>query len=58
MKKIILLATALFTLTLLTACGGGAESGSTNITPPTNSSSLIIDNGRGTVNNQDTEKAQ
>ena len=59
MKKTIQL-TITFLLSLaLIACGGGdkvADNGSV-ITPTTHDAGkLIIDNGRGTVNNQDTER--
>lgn len=65
MKKITQLSVALLITGVLTACGGGGgsttPSNSTNNSnntsnPTTDSAGLIIDNGRGTVNNQDTEK--
>lgn len=62
MKNITLFSTVFLLSVVLTACGGGASSGGGVIAPPVNpnlpnpsSSELIIDNGRGTVNNQDTE---
>ncbi len=71
MKILIILGLTVLTLNLLTACGGG-ESTSVSVgapttpqtgnpqTPPSGTSTgdLIIDNGRGTSNNQDTERAK
>lgn len=63
MKQITGITTTFLITILLTACGGGGSDGattpSTPSTPDTQSDSgtLIIDNGRGTTNNQDTEKA-
>ncbi len=60
MKKITLFITVLFYSVVLTACGGGskvADTPSNPVTPPPSADGkLVIDNGRGTSNNQDTEK--
>ena len=72
MKKITLFMIALLATLALTACGGGSTSASNNYpnpvvtdnanppvypaNPKTPSGKLIIDNGRGTMNNQDTEQ--
>jgi hypothetical protein len=65
MKNLILLTTALVCSVVLTACGGGgSELADSNATPnygtPPNSieGKMIIDNGRGTTNNQDTERVK
>ncbi len=64
MKKITLFITAVFCTIVLTACGGGGSETAgvapTNPSNPTTSTSgkLIIDNGRGTTNNQDTERVK
>ncbi len=71
MKKITLISVICFASLGLTACGGGksnasvdtntpAVSTNTPTTPSTNSShsELIIDNGRGVTNNQDTERVK
>lgn len=62
MKKIIQLGFALFVAIVITACGGGGTdtAGNTSPTNPPSESAgkLIIDNGRGTTNNQDTERAK
>ena len=64
MKNLTLLATALLCSVLLSACGGGGSETTsvepTNPTIPTPSTSgkLVIDNGRGTTNNQDTERVK
>ena len=66
-KKLNRSAMALFVTLFITACGGGADSplsqpqannnSVSNPDPANNGSeSLIIDNGRGLSNNQDTEK--
>lgn len=60
MKQITGITTIFLITILLTACGGGgSDVATTPSTPDTQSDSgtLIIDNGRGTTNNQDTEKA-
>lgn len=64
MKILALLGMAILVATGLAACGGGGSSstGNTNTTPPTviqtpntpsvdTDSGLVIDNGRGVVNN-------
>lgn len=68
MKNLKLFSISIIFSSLLVACGGAEKSASTGggnggggnpnpiIAPSTNSDSLIIDNGRGLVNNQDTEK--
>ena len=60
MKKIIQLGTALFVSIVITACGGGGTdtAGNNNPPPSVESGKLIIDNGRGTTNNQDTERVK
>ena len=64
MKKFTIFSTMILLSSLMVACGGGGSSsagngnGGANPTPTTNTDSLIIDNGRGTVNNQDTEKSR
>ena len=61
MKKITLFITAVFCTIVLTACGGGGSetAGIAPINPTTSTSGkLIIDNGRGTTNNQDTERVK
>ncbi len=62
MKKIIQLGSALFVAIVITACGGGGTdtAGNTDPTNPPSESAgkLIIDNGRGTTNNQDTERVK
>ncbi|MCF6189636.1 MAG: hypothetical protein L3J51_04085 [Cocleimonas sp.] len=61
MKKIIQLGSALFVSIVITACGGGGTDTAGNndpANPPTESGKLIIDNGRGTTNNQDTERVK
>lgn len=63
--KIVLSIATFVALFSLIGCGGGSDTGggteaptSTVLTPSTSSSNdLIIDNGRGTLNNQDTESA-
>jgi len=59
MKKLTLFISPLFYMVILTACGGGGTD-SANITPvnpmPSTSGKIVIDNGRGTSNNQDTER--
>jgi hypothetical protein len=60
MKNIILISTALLCSAMLTACGGGSDTAGitpSNPTPSTNGK-LVIDNGRGTTNNQDTERVK
>ncbi len=64
MKNSSLITTAVLLSMTLSACGGGsASSGTSNPTAtqtppnPQNSDELILNSGRGTVNNQDTEKA-
>ncbi|MEE9309885.1 MAG: hypothetical protein V3U64_02610 [Cocleimonas sp.] len=63
MKKLTLLITALVCSVVLTACGGG-ESNVASVqtnhgTPPKSiEGKMIIDNGRGTTNNQDTERVK
>ncbi len=66
MKKITFFATVLFCSVVLVACGGGSEVADTPSNPsnpsnpgtqtPSADGKLVIDNGRGTSNNQDTEK--
>lgn len=76
MKTITLFLITTLTLTLLTACGGGASNkaaivSATPITPSspdrattpdnptsptTDSTELVIDNGRGTTNGHETEQ--
>jgi len=71
MKKLTILSATIVLSSLLVACGGGSGSddssgsgsgagaatgGTGGSAPAQNSDSLIIDNGRGTTNNQDTEK--
>lgn len=61
--KILLSMGILASLLTMIGCGGGADTGGTdspNVPTPSVSGSndLIIDNGRGTSNNQDTESAQ
>lgn len=58
MKKIIQLGTALFVSIVITACGGGGADSKDSPTPPAKPGKLIIDNGRGTTNNQDTERVK
>ncbi len=64
MKKLTILSITFLLSIGLTACGGGgsetASVAPTNPSNPTpsNTGKLIIDNGRGTVNNQDTERAE
>ena len=65
MKNLILLSSTLFMAVALTACGGGSTTGSTSNTNASqsstasgNSDALILNSGRGTSNNQDTEQAQ
>ena len=73
MKNIKLLITAIFSVVVLSACGGGGTSSATNnlagpimtdnpnhpiANPRTPSGKLIIDSGRGTINNQDTEQLE
>jgi len=65
MKKLLSATMLAFLLSLLVGCGGGSDTsgGSTGApssptTDPSSSNSLIIDNGRGTINNQDTESPQ
>lgn len=64
MKKILSATVLAFLLSFLVGCGGGSDSsgGSTSTPTPTtdlsSSNSLVIDNGRGTTNNQDTETPQ
>jgi len=66
-KRLHNLGLAIIIAIFITACGGGADSplsppqvnnNSVSNPDPTNSDSeeLIIDNGRGLSNNQDTEK--
>jgi len=55
MKKLIQLSTAVFVSIVITACGGGTDTAGTNPPPSKTAGKLIIDSGRGTVNNQDTE---
>ena len=59
MKHLTLLIMALSCSVVLTACGD-SETGSVTPPPPPGETGgkLIIDNGRGTVNNQDTEKGR
>ena len=60
MKKLIQLSAALFVSLVITACGGGGTdtAGNNNPPPSVEAGKLIIDNGRGTTNNQDTERAK
>jgi len=68
MKKVILFATALICSVVLSACGGGSNVTSVDTstgvttnpgTPPKSiEGKMIIDNGRGTTNNQDTERVK
>jgi major membrane immunogen (membrane-anchored lipoprotein) len=62
MKKKIGISAVLLLTMLLTACGGGSDVANNNPTDPTaptdKSGKLIIDNGRGTTNNQDTERVK
>jgi len=60
MKKLIQLSAAIFVSIVITACGGGGTDTADNPNPadPTVSGKLIIDNGRGTTNNQDTERVK
>ena len=61
MKNLTLLATALLCSVVLTACGGGSAD-TAGVSPgnpsPSTTGKLVIDNGRGTVNNQDTERVK
>lgn len=47
-------------MVVLTACGGGGSETAGVTSNPTTSTSgkLVIDNGRGTTNNQDTERVK
>lgn len=56
MKKLTMLSLSIFLASLLIACGAGGETSGGGGNPKVSSDSLIIDNGRGTVNNQNTEK--
>ncbi len=63
MKNLSLFGMAALIVTMLSACGGGSATGNAGSSPgatqtPTNPDALILNSGRGTVNNQDTEKAQ
>lgn len=63
MKKLIQVSTALLVSIVITACGGAGDGGTNVIkkpdpVDPTESGKLIIDNGRGTTNNQDTERVK
>lgn len=67
MKKIIQMMTALLLSSLLVACGGGggSETGATGtgnttvvVNPNASYGELVIDNGRGVTNNQDTERVK
>lgn len=65
MKNIIFMSTVLLLSAVLSACGGGGESAAVEtanpgkINPGTpKAGNLIIDNGRGTTNNQDTERVK
>jgi len=67
MKKFTIFTTMILLSSLMVACGGGGSGGNSgggngnggaNPPPAANTDSLIIDNGRGTVNNQDTERSQ
>ncbi len=58
MKKLSLISMVVAMAVTLSACGGGSATGgsSTNVTQASsNSDELILNSGRGTVNNQDTE---
>ena len=62
MKNLSLLGMLILLAATLSACGGGSSTGgSSNVTPvptnPGNSDELILNSGRGTVNNQDTEQS-
>jgi len=59
MKKLIQLSSVLLVSIVITACGGGGDTKvSDNPNGTANAGKLIIDNGRGTTNNQDTERAK
>jgi hypothetical protein len=63
MKNLSLLGIAVLMATMLTACGGGSAGTAGGSTPgvtqtPSDSDELILNGGRGTVNNQDTETAE
>lgn len=61
MKRLIQLSTALLVSIVITACGGGGTDAATNKPDPADpslSGKLVIDNGRGTTNNQDTERVK
>ena len=64
MKNLSLFVMIILSAITLGACGGGAgagESGAPIVThapsDPANSEELILNSGRGTVNNQDTEQS-
>ena len=59
MKNIIFMSTVFLLSMVLSACGGGGESAAETTNSGTSKAgNLIIDNGRGTTNNQDTERVK
>ena len=59
MKKVTVFTTAFICSVVLSACGGsGSDVASVPPTNPSSDAKLVIDNGRGTTNNQHAEKGK